>query len=128
MKLLFTFLFVLCSTTVFAQEKQTLQDDECYRYAMVSFEGASSRKYAIYIQEGGAEDSPHKMTDENENEINFPTWIDALNYMSLQGWEIAWHNSNTNMMEQWILKKRIKKDILEGMVNDNMTIKQKRKR
>ena len=128
MKQLLIIMFVLCSTNVFAQDKQALQDDECYRYAMVSFEGASLRKYYIRIQEGGAEDTPRKMTDENENEINFPTWIDALNYMSLQGWEIAWHNSNTNMMEQWILKKRIKKDILEGMVNDNMTIKQKRKR
>lgn len=109
MKRIILLLFVFCTTTAFSQEKKVLQEDECYQYAMVSFLGASAKKYAIYIQEGGAVDSPHKLTDENENELNFPTWIDALNYMSLQGWEIAWHNSNTNMMEQWILKKQLRK-------------------
>lgn len=127
MKKIILFMFVILSTNAFAQEKKSLQEDECYQYAMVSFLGASAKKYAIYIQEGGAVDSPHKLTDENENELNFPTWIDALNYMSIKGWEIAWHNSNTNMMEQWILKKAIKKEKLENLVNDNLTIKQKRK-
>ena len=128
MKHIFVLMVVFCATTVFAQEKKSLQEDECYQYAMVSFEGSlSSKKYYIEIQEGGAVDKPHKMTDENESEIYFPTWIDALNYLSTKGWEIAWHNSNTNMMEQWILKKAIKKEKLENLVNDNLTVKQKKK-
>lgn len=128
MKHIFVLMVVFCATTVFAQEKKYLQEDECYQYAMVSFESSLYlRKYYIEIQEGGAVDKPHKMTDENESEIYFPTWIDALNYLSTKGWEIAWHNSNTNMMEQWILKKAIKKEKLENLVNDNLTVKQKKK-
>ena len=127
MKRILLFLLVLCTTTVYAQDSN-LQENECYRYAMVSFPIVSTvnRKYYIRIQEGGAVDEPHKLTDENEGVLTFPTWIDALNYLSLQGWEVAWHNSNTNMMEQWILKKRIKKELLEGMVNHTLTIKQKK--
>ena len=128
MKQIFVLMLVFCATTVFAQEKKSLKEDECYQYAMVSFDRIlSSKKYYIEIQEGGAVDKPHKMTDENESEIYFPTWIDALNYLSTKGWEIAWHNSNTNMMEQWILKKAIKKEKLENLVNDNLTVKQKKK-
>ena len=128
MKRFFLLMMVFCATTTFAQEKKSLQEDECYQYAMVSFEGSiSSKKYHIEIQEGGAVDKPHKMTDENESELYFPTWIDALNYLSTKGWEIAWHNSNTNMMEQWILKKAIKKEKLENLVNDNLTVKQKKR-
>lgn len=128
MKRFFLLLLFFCATTAFAQEKKSLQEDECYQYAMVSFQGSfGSKKYYIEIQEGGAVDKPHLMTDENENEIYFPTWIDALNYLSTKGWEIAWHNSNTNMMQQWILKKVIKKEKLENLVNDNLTVKQKRR-
>lgn len=128
MKRIFLFMLVFCATTVFAQEKKSLQEDECYQYAMVSFDANfGSKKYHIMIQEGGAVDAPHKMTDENESELYFPTWVDALNYLSTKGWDIAWHNSNTNMMEQWLLKKPIKKEKLENLVNDNLTVKQKKR-
>jgi hypothetical protein len=67
MKRICLFMLVFWATTIFAQEKQSLQEDECYQYAMVDFGGIGARKYAIYIQEGGGDDSQHKLTDEESS-------------------------------------------------------------
>lgn len=92
---------------------------------MVSFEGKWG-KYQIILQEGSSKDDPDPLMNEDGNILLFPSWIDAMNYLSLQGWEIAWHNSNTNMMEQWVLKMEVTEEELKAQVKDNTTIRQKR--
>lgn len=124
-KYLFIILLLSFTQAMSAQSEFTTSKKAFYRYAMVSFD-TKWGKYQIYLQEGSSKDEPDPLMNEDGNILQFPTWIDAMNYLSLQGWEIAWHNSNTNMMEQWILKKELTEEELKAIVKDNTTIKQKR--
>lgn len=124
-KLLFIIFLLGITHTVSAQSVVKNPQKKFYRYSLVSFDG-KGRKCQILIQEGSSEDDPKPLMNENGNLLLFPSWIDAMNYLELQGWEIAWHNSNTNMMEQWLLKKEISEEELKALVEDNTTIKQKR--
>ena len=124
-KYLFIILLLSFTQAISAQSEFKTSKKAFYRYAMVSFD-TKWGKYQIYLQEGSSKDEPDPLMNEDGNILQFPTWIDAMNYLSLQGWEIAWHNSNTNMMEQWILKKELTEEELKAIVKDNTTIKQKR--
>ena len=124
-KYLFVILLLSFTQAMSAQSEFKTSKKAFYRYAMVSFD-TKWGKYQIYLQEGSSKDEPDPLMKEDGNILQFPTWIDAMNYLSLQGWEIAWHNSNTNMMEQWILKKELTEEELKAIVKDNTTIKQKR--
>lgn len=96
-----------------------------YRYSHVSFE-TKRGLYVIYLQEGGSQDNPIPMTDDNGNMIQFPTWIDAMNYLSLQGWEVVAHQDGVEIFKMWVLKKEVTIDELKQYVNDNKIISQKR--
>ena len=124
-KLLFILLLLGFTQTISAQSEIKTSKKSFYRYSMVSFEGKWG-KYQIILQEGSSKDDPDPLMNEDGNILLFPSWIDAMNYLSLQGWEIAWHNSNTNMMEQWVLKMEVTEEELKAQVKDNTTIRQKR--
>lgn len=117
-------LMVMATLTINAQATEN-KNHVYYQFAMVSFETGWGKKYMIQIQKGGSIDRPDYMTDENGYTLQFLSWIDAMNYLNLTGWEIEAHNSNTNMMEQWLVKKRVTKEQLETLVKDNTTVKQK---
>lgn len=123
-------LFMSMTFSLHAQTEQVGEADNYYRYAMLSFgtQGSvfSSKGYVIYLQVGGSTDEPKPLTDDNGYTLQFPTWIDAMNYVCFQGWEVVWHNSNTNMMEQWVMKKKVSREQLESLIQDNTTVKQKK--
>jgi hypothetical protein len=96
-----------------------------YRYSHVSFD-TKRGMYVIYLQEGGSEDDPIPMTDDNGNMLKFPTWIDAMNYLSLQGWEVVTHQAGEEIYKMWILKKEVSQEELKELVKDNMRISQRR--
>lgn len=96
-----------------------------YRYSHVSFD-TKRGKYVIYLQEGGSQDDPIPMTDDNGNMLQFPTWIDAMNYLSLQGWEVVAHQDGVEIFKMWILKKEVSQEELKEFVKDNTIVSQKR--
>ena len=53
------------------------------------------------------------------------SWIDAMNYLSLQGWEIVEHKPGVKISMMWIIRKKVTKSELQAIV-DNTSIKQEK--
>ena len=119
--LLIAFAFLFSTNSV----AQSNMEKKFYRYSNVSFD-TKGGKYIILLQEGGSKNDPQPMTNQDGFMVQFPNWVDALNYLSLQGWEVVFHSSTEELMKDWVMKKEISKEQLTDIVRDNTIIKQKR--
>ena len=125
-KTLVIVMFIFCYGVLV--HAQNIDNEKAYyQYAHVAFDkvGFMATKYSILLQEGGSENDLKLMKDEHGNKLQFPTWIDAMNYLSLQGWEIVEHKSGVKISMMWIIRKKVTKSELQAIV-DNTSIKQEK--
>ena len=125
-KTLVIMMFIFCYGVLV--HAQNIDNEKAYyQYAHVAFDkvGFMATKYSILLQEGGSENDLKLMKDEHGNKLQFPTWIDAMNYLSLQGWEIVEHKPGVKISMMWIIRKKVTKSELQAIV-DNTSIKQEK--
>lgn len=125
-KTLVIVMFIFCYGVLV--HAQNIDNEKAYyQYAHVAFDkvGFMATKYSILLQEGGSENDLKLMKDEHGNKLQFPTWIDAMNYLSLQGWEIVEHKPGVKISMMWIIRKKVTKSELQAIV-DNTSIKQEK--
>jgi hypothetical protein len=61
--------------------------DSCYVYMQLTFIPTLG-KYGACIVMYGNDSNDHEVTDENGNEVRFISFINAINYFSLHGWNM----------------------------------------
>ena len=58
--------------------------------------------------------------DEKGNIITFDVPVAAFNYITSQGWELWLHDDNYNIIQRWIIRKRVTKQTFEKLTKDEM--------
>lgn len=107
-KILFLIVMVWAMQNVYAQ-----QIDSCYVYAQIEY--IPSIRPGVKIQAGSSKIF-EKIVDKEGNEIKFVTLINALNYFSMQGWELVQMYyplsplNNSDLNQRMIIKKKMPKD------------------
>ena len=68
--------------------------------------------------------APEKRFDsqrfEKGNIITFDVPVAAFNYITSQGWELWLHDDNYNIIQRWIIRKKVTKQMFEKLTKDEM--------
>ena len=60
------------------------------------------------------------MKDGEGNIITFDVPVAAFNYITSQGWELWLHDDNYNIIQRWIIRKKVTKQMFEKLTKDEM--------